>query len=160
MKKGTIAILASLGGATIGIVGIGKILGEKLAHQTQMSNKHLSLFLMMNQWVKMKQENKSIAEYLENYGYKEIAVYGMNYAGQTLENELKDSDIKVRYGIDNNASQLRADMDIEIVTPDEKLPEVDAVIVTAITFFEEIEDRLSKKINCPILSLEDILYEV
>lgn len=160
MKKEISTVLALLGGIVLGAVGTGYVLNNKLVHQTQMSNKHLSLFLMMNQWVMMKQQNKSIAGYLERYGYNEIAVYGMNYAGQTLVNELKDSNIKIKYGIDNNSSRLRTDMDIEIVTPNEKLPEVDVVIVTAITFFEEIENQLSKKMNCPILSLEDILYEV
>ena len=40
------------------------------------------------------------------------------------------------------------------------LETVDAVVVTAITFFDEIEERLSEKVDCPIISLEDILYEV
>ena len=34
------------------------------------------------------------------------------------------------------------------------------VVVTAITFFDEIEENLSEKMDCPIISLEDILYEV
>jgi hypothetical protein len=37
---------------------------------------------------------------------------------------------------------------------------VDAIVVTAITFFDEIEEKLSEKIDCPIISLDDILYEV
>ena len=40
------------------------------------------------------------------------------------------------------------------------LAKVEAVIVTAITFFEEIEEKLSQKMECPVLSIEDILYEV
>ena len=47
-----------------------------------------------------------------------------------------------------------------MVTPDEELANVDAVIVTPITFFSEIEDMLSLKMDCPILSIEDILYDV
>ena len=43
---------------------------------------------------------------------------------------------------------------------DDDLEEVDAVVVTAITFFDEIEEKLSQKIDCPIISLEDILYEI
>ena len=34
---------------------------------------------------------------------------------------------------------------------------MDAVIVTAITFYEEIEEMLAEKMDCPILSLENIL---
>ena len=37
---------------------------------------------------------------------------------------------------------------------------VDSVIVTAITFYEEIKAELVLKIKCPIISLEDILYGI
>ena len=47
-------------------------------------------------------------------------------------------------------------MDVEVVTLDDDLKEVDAVVVTAITFFEEIAEKLEKKLECPIISLEDI----
>lgn len=72
--------------------------------------------------------------------------------------ELENSNVKVMYAVDKNADRIFADVDV--LTPDERLPEVDAVIVTPITFFDEIEDCLSEKLDCPILSMEDILYEV
>ena len=75
--------------------------------------------------------------------------------GETLVDELKDSDIKVSYGIDQNAGGIYSD--IEIFSPEDKLPAVDAVVVTAITFFEEIREMLQEKIDCPVISLEDIL---
>ena len=43
---------------------------------------------------------------------------------------------------------------------EDDLKPVDAIVVTAITFFDEIKEKLSEKIDCPIISLEDILYEV
>ena len=42
----------------------------------------------------------------------------------------------------------------------DQLTEVDAVVVTPIVFFNEIEKELSEKLDCPIISLEDILYEI
>ena len=113
---------------------------------------------MMNQWVKIKQEGKNLSTYFENKGYKRIAIYGMSYAGETLVDELKDTGIEVVYGIDQNADSIFADIDI--VTMDDTLEDVDAVVVTAITFFGEIEEKLHGKLNCSIISLEDILYEV
>ena len=50
--------------------------------------------------------------------------------------------------------------DIDIVSMDEPLSEVDAVVVTSITFFEEVEEKLSGRLGCPIISLEDVLHEV
>lgn len=46
------------------------------------------------------------------------------------------------------------------MTMDDSLDKVDAVVVTSITFFDEVEEILSRKVDCPILFLEDILYEV
>ena len=81
----------------------------------------------------------------------------MSYAGETLVNELKDSEIEAVYGIDRKVGIYSY---IDVLSVDEPLPEVDAVVVTAITFFDEVEETLRDKVSCPIISLEDILYEV
>ena len=80
------------------------------------------------------------------------------YAGETLLEELRETQIQVVYGIDKNAENIYSD--ISILSLEDTLDDVDAIVVTAVTFFDEIEDELHKKVNCPILSLEDILYEV
>lgn len=158
MKKGIISVLSAVTGAAIGAGAVGKAEREKANAANALAEKHLALFLMMDQWVKVKQEGKSLATYLEKNGYKRIAIYGMSYAGETLVDELKGSGIEVAYGIDKNAELIYADVDI--LTVDDDFAPVDAIVVTAITFFDEIEDMLSEKVDCPIISLEDILYEV
>ena len=112
----------------------------------------------MNQWVAVKQEGKNLADYFDKQGYKSIAIYGMSYAGERLLEELKCSDIQVQYGIDKNADNIY--MDVNIVTMEDELKPVDAIVVTPIFFFDDIEEELSQKIDCPIISLEDVLYEV
>lgn len=158
MKKGFIAVLSSLAGAAAGAGATAQMAAKRTKQQKEYADKHLALYLLMNQWVRIKQDNKSIADHLKEEGYKEIAIYGMNYVGETLLKELQDSGVDVKYGIDKNAGNINSD--INVVTPEEELEAVDAVIVTAITFFYEIDESLSKKIDCPILSLEDILYEL
>lgn len=158
MKKGVIGVTSALAGAALGAIGTSKMMGDRVTEWKNMSDKHLALFLLMNQWVKVKQEGKNLAEYFEREGYHEIAIYGMSYAGETLVEELQGSNIKVKYGIDKKADAIYADFDV--VLPDEELEEVDAIAVTSITFFDEIEEILNKKVTCPIISLEDILYEV
>lgn len=158
MKKGVIGVLSLLAGAAGGAIGAGKVTGAKVNDKQKLADKHLALFLMMNQWVKVKQDGKVLASYFEKNGYKKIAIYGMSYAGETLIDELRDTNIQIAYGIDKRAETLYADVDI--YTLEDSLEEVDAVVVTAITFFDEIEEKLSEKVTCPIISLEDILYEV
>lgn len=158
MKKGVISIISALTGMVVGASAVGKVSGDKAKKYRSMSDKHLALFHMMNQWVRVKQDGKNLVSYFEKNGYKKIAVYGMSYAGQTLVYELQNAGINVAYGIDNNPALI--DEDVEIVSVDDELEPVDAVVVTAITFFDEIQEKLVGKIDCPIISLEDILYEV
>lgn len=158
MKKGIISVLSAVAGAVVGAGTVGKVIAESAEKSKNMSDKHLALFLMMNQWVKVKQEGKNLSEYFEKNGYQRIAVYGMSFAGKTLVDELKSTKTEVAYGIDKNTDRIYSE--INIVSMKDELEPVDAVVVTAITFFDEIEEKLSCKIDCPILSLEDILYEV
>lgn len=158
MKKGVIGVVSLLAGAASGALGVKHVEKKKVMTEREYANKHLALYKMMTQWVKVKQQGKSLASFFEDNNYKRIAIYGMSYAGETLVEELKDSDIQIAYGIDNNANSMCTDVDV--ITMDGDLKEVDAIIVTAITFFDEIEEELSMKVDCPIISLEDILYEV
>ena len=162
MKKGTISVLSALTGALVGAAAgagaIAKVTGESEGKTRELAEKHLALFLLMNQWVKVKQEGKNLSAYFVKNGYKKVAIYGMSYVGETLLDELKDSEVEVAYGIDQNAAGIYADVDI--VSVDDTLEDVDAIVVTAITFFDEIEEQLGKKVECPIVSLEDILHEV
>lgn len=158
MKKSLISVLSAVTGAAVGAGAVGKKLSQKAKRAKFMSDKHLALFLMMNQWVKVKQEGKNLASYFEQNEYQKIAIYGMSYAGETLMDELKDTGVIVAYAIDKNADSIYAGVDV--MSMDDELESVDAVVVTAITFFDEIEENLSEKMDCPIISLEDILYEV
>ena len=163
MCKGMKKVISTLIGVVIGGIGgaivVGKNASDENTKLQHMSNKHLALFQMMNEWVKVKQEGKNLASYFEKNSYKKIAIYGMSFAGERLLDELRDTSVEVAYGIDKRATSLFAE--VNIVSMDDKLLEnVDAVVVTAITFFDEIEEELSKRLSCPIISLEDILYEV
>lgn len=158
LKKVITIIISMLTGVAVGIGTTKKKMSDKVQKVQAMSDKHFELFKMMNQWVYVKQEGKNLADYLLEHGYKKIAIYGMSFAGETLLHELENSDVSVVYGIDRNAVAIFSSIDL--YTPDEDIPEVDAVVVTTITFFEEVEKMLSGKLRCPIISLEDILYEV
>jgi lactate dehydrogenase-like 2-hydroxyacid dehydrogenase len=162
MKKGTILVLSALTGAVAGaatvVQTVGKASVKKYKIAEGYSDKHLALFYLMNQWVKVKQEGKNLSSYFEKNGYKKIAIYGMGHAGVTLVDELKGTATDVAFGIDKNANSIY--MDIDVVTLDDEWEKVDAIVVAAITFFDEIEEELSQKVDCPIISLEDVLYEV
>lgn len=158
MNKAISSILSAAAGVVVGAGVTQRAKQKEISKAWGYSDKHLTLYQMMNQWVQVKQEGKNLASYFEANGYRKIAVYGMSFAGETLLRELKGTAVEAVYGIDQNAEGINADVDIYTLKDD--LPSVDAVVVTAITFFDEIEEKLADKVSCPILSLEDILYEV
>jgi hypothetical protein len=159
IKTAATVVVSALTGAVVAATAVGKSKNKKIKTAWGYSQKHLELYKMMNQWVRVKQEGKNLASYFEKNGYRKIAVYGMSFAGETLLEELRNTDIKVAYGIDQKADSIDADV-VDVVTMEDDFEEVDAIVVTAITFFDEIEYALSEKIACPIISLEDVLYEV
>lgn len=158
MKKLFLLISSILTGMLAGAGIVKKIDGKLIEEAKDMSDKHLSLFLMMNEWVKIKQNGKNLLDYFVRNNYNRIAIYGMSYVGETLLKELSGSEVEVVYGIDKNAEII--DQEFKVITMENPLEEGDVIVVTAITFYDEIEEKLSKKIDCPIISLEDILYEI
>lgn len=155
-------VLSTVLGTVIGAVGgsavVGNTASKNIEKMRTMSDKHLALFLVMNEWMKTKQEGKHIREYFEKNEYKSVAIYGLSYIGERLLEELKDCGVEVKYAIDKNADSIYADIDVHL--PDEDLPEVDVIVVTAVYFFDEIHDNLIDKVSCPIVSFEDVLYEI
>lgn len=105
-----------------------------------------------------KGRKKEIYDYLLDNGYRVVAIYGMNYVGEILWKDLEYSDVKVKYAIDRNAKYIRTD--VTVLNPEDELPEVDLVIVTAIAYFDEIKDKLNEKMLCPVISLENILSKM
>ena len=50
--------------------------------------------------------------------------------------------------------------DIKILTVEDDLLKLDAVVITIVDRFDTICDVLSEKLNCPVIVIEDILNEV
>lgn len=55
---------------------------------------------------------RELSFYFEKVGYKHIAIHRTGYIAETLVEELKNTDIRIDYGIDKNAEIVYADIDI------------------------------------------------
>lgn len=137
----------------IGALCMAKKAGSVIIGKQQNLEKHQRLFLVLDAWVKKKQQGKSMAAFLKRSGFHTAAIYGMGNIGELLEDELKNS-IEISYGIDRR--NILAGF--PVYKPEDDLPETDVVIVTAVYEFEEIEGMLKKKLSCPIYSVEDVIY--
>ena len=121
-----------------------------------LSEKYLEFYEILLQWLRLRQEGKGLESYFTKNGYRSIAIYGMKELGEALLEELENSPIEVKYAIDRNADALYVPIDVH--TPEEELERVDAVVVTAIHYYDEIKVSLSEKMDCPILSLKDVVW--
>ena len=70
----------------------------------------------------------------------------------------KSEGIDISYAIDKNHPQID-DEYIKYLNINE-LEYVDCIIVTAINDFDEIEEQIRSVINCKIVNIEDVVYEL
>lgn len=158
MKKGVIAVLSSIAGVVAGAVVTGSIQGKSIEKKAEKVDKFKSYYNMLNQWLMLRQEGKTLEKYFLDNNYKTIAIYGMGEMGNRLYDELKDTQIQVKYGVDKKADNTYSEIDV--VEMDKDMETVDAVVVTAVFAFEEIENELQERVDWPVISLEDVVYEV
>lgn len=130
--------------------------GKKTFEKEEQTRKNVSIVRAFNAWMTLRQQNHSLYPFFERNNYHEIAVYGMHYLGERLQDELQGTDIVIKYVIDKNADNIH--VGVKAVRPEDEWENVDAVIVTPIFYFEEIKRKLSAKLRCPIISLEDVIY--
>lgn len=158
MKKGQQITFLVLSIGVISSLLIMRLQQSCINHWKTLAAKNRALFILMNQWVNIKQEGKSLRSYFIKNNYRRIAIYGMGEIGAHLVKELKNSDIEVLYAIDRNARNIHSD--VKVVTIDDDLLTADAIVVTLTGCFDEIFDALSKRVSCPIISIEDMLNEI
>lgn len=130
-----------------------------LMAQKKETDKFYDNYQLLSHWMEVKNEGRSLYEYFEIKGYSTIAVYGMGELANRLCEELENTDVSVKYGIDREVAGTISRMD-QIFSPDDSLELVDAVIVTPFYAMDSIRDALRKKINCPIVSLEEVVWSL
>ncbi len=120
--------------------------------------KMTNYFNLLNRWMLLKDRGKSFDAFFQENGYKKIAIYGIGHFGKHLFSELKNSNIEIVYFIDNRVKYWNTN--IPIITSTDAFDEVDAIIVTPIEEFINIKNELGKKVTYPIISLEEVLWEI
>lgn len=125
----------------------------ELEKQLQKSN---LFYRILTRWVALKIKGRNIAEILEEIRYRSVAVYGYAELGKLLCRELFNTSVNVIYVLDKKIRETEIG-DLPVYTPAEGLPEPDAVIVTAVYYFDEITNTLSGMGFKNIISLQTLL---
>lgn len=131
---------------------------KRIISETNTISKYICLFKFANEWIKLKQNRIDSIKYFKDRNYYSIAIYGMGDLGERLADEIKNTDISVKYAIDRSRRGKYENIDIKSF--DDVFPTVDAVVVTAIYNFCEIQRDLKEKFECPVISLEEILLDL
>ena len=124
---------------------------------SDLADKNIKLFLLMNNWTRLLQDKRTVADYFKKNNYYSISIYGYGYVGETLERELKNTGIKIEYIIDKNAEYMYAAT--KLITPEEEFENVDVVVVTAIDNNNTLINELQSKCSFNIVSIGDVLKE-
>mgnify|MGYP002068870660 CR=1 FL=1 len=112
---------------------------------------------MMNQWMILKYYGIGLPEVLVGRKIETVVIYGMGIYGRHLTRELKNSELRILYGIDGK--QMKPFEGVNIVKLQKNMPLPDIVINTVIHEHGEIEKELCKYYRCEIISLEDLIFQ-
>lgn len=121
-------------------------------------DKYKECTFIFNRWMELKEEQRNLSEYLIEYGYRQIAIYGLGIMGRHLIEELKHTEVSIAYAIDRNTQLVYPGLEVKGL--DDILSRVDAIVVTPTFDYDAIWMKLKEKVNYPIISLVEILNEM
>jgi hypothetical protein len=107
-----------------------------------------------------KRRGEVFSDFLKGRDIHNIAIYGYKNLGEILLDEISDSDITVKYIIDNRLTTVKEN--IKVIKGDEieEICDVDCIIITALMDFYLIYKDLISKVQCPVYSLEFLIHEM
>lgn len=156
-----------LGNVLLGLTIVGTIGGLIYVNKRQLDglNKNhkriKGYYDVTYQWVVNKQKKQEVSDYFTSNQIKRIAIYGMGALGELFYNEVKNSSaVKVDCFIDQAADLYSFGFDnipiIDVVTGE--YDNIDAVVVTPVHVFDEVEEKLREQgFDKPIVSLNDVI---
>lgn len=118
--------------------------------------KSVLFYWVFTRWMDLKIRGYSIADILNKLEIHNIAVYGYAELGQLLCRELIDTKIHISYLLDKRVKETGIE-NLSVYVPQRGLSEVDAVVVTAVYYFDEIEKELSQMGYQNIISFRNLL---
>lgn len=125
----------------------------------EMADKNYCIIRLLSRILEIKQKGMSLENFFQKNGYKRIAIYGMGFLGQRLYDEFMDSSIEMVGAIDRN-SNIKLDKCQIYQSVHEMKEEPDVVVVTAITYYNEIKEEIQKESSVLVISMEDVINQM
>ena len=109
----------------------------------------------------LKQDGGDLASRLAARGINQVAIYGYGVLGRLLLRELKNSCVNVKYIIDEKAINMEKCANMPVILNKSEsfksVNNVDAIIVTAVSAYEEIKRELKKETAVNIIDLGELI---
>ena len=129
-----------------------------LQRAAEKAYKHEIYYRIFHRWLSIREDKKSLESFFVENHIRKIGIYGMGMLGIHLMKDLQDGSlVEISYGIDRSVENV--DGISKIYKPDDFLPPVDMIVVTAIFSFDEVKEILRERIDCPVVSIEEIIQD-
>ncbi|MCI8374271.1 MAG: hypothetical protein HFI29_02375 [Lachnospiraceae bacterium] len=125
-------------------------------------NLHKDGFTTLKKWMENRNAGKTFVEYFHEYGYKTIGIYDAGDLGRMLYEEVKDSDITVKFFVDRNAEGIGSIDGIPVIffSQISEVEEADVLLVSPIVNYEAVNRILSEKgVTLRTMSFKDAVFE-
>ena len=127
---------------------------KEIMYYKNMVLRYESYWRIMDKWLVMKENKKSITELLKRKKIYSVIIYGAGMLGKHLIEELSDGDIKIVCAMDRNP--VNEKFKFPVIGTNDKVPEADAVIVTPSYEFSDIRKHLTQKGVSNVISIESL----
>ena len=121
--------------------------------------KYKECFYLLNRWMFLRENDISVLDYLVQEGFNSIAIYGAAAIGKHLYDEIKKSnDVTIKYIIDRR--KIEGIDDVLVVSPEEKIVDVDLIIITVVAGRDKLIKKLEQGSNAKVITLWDIIMNL
>jgi hypothetical protein len=119
-------------------------------------NKYNNFFKVFERMLNLQLDGKFISKYILDKKYKSVAIYGLGVVGKSLVKVLENESINIVYGIDRDEYKDRS-FKFPVYTLQEKLENIDLVIVTVEDEYSQIKSELEKLVKADIVKVSYLL---
>ncbi|MBR5337920.1 MAG: glycosyltransferase [Lachnospiraceae bacterium] len=134
-----------------------KLVDDANKHESdRFAEKYSRLSVLLASWLERKKLGLSIADDLRDRCINSVAIYGMNELGRQAAFELRDSRFDVAYVMDRNPNAESCGY--KLLSLDDELEEVDAVIITVFKWASSIRRELTGRLpDTEIIDIDELL---
>lgn len=142
-------------------IGIGSIItiyrcGQILEKREEERDKFKAYYNWFDKWLDKKEKNCLSFDGLKKEKIEKVAIYGKGKIYKHIESELEKNGFVIEYIIDEYVDSIGSKK--EVYTLRDEFPMVDLIIVTVISEYQDIRNKiLQKDSNIKVISIEELV---